>query len=66
MEKTMIRGYTVKRGQPWSKAMERQDHNCARCGGRISTSISPAQKKRWLVEDVGYCGTCAIIVRRKK
>ena len=62
----MIRGYTVEKNQPWFKAMKKQDNRCARCKGMISTSIRKAQKERWIIEGVGYCGTCSVIVKKEK
>jgi ferredoxin len=61
----MITGWTMpdRKGDAWFKAMKKQDHNCARCNRRISNSISQAQKKRWMIEGRGYCGTCAILIK---
>lgn len=59
----MARGYTVEKNQPWFLAMKKQEYRCARCKGMISTSIRKAQKARWLIEGVGYCGTCSVIVK---
>ncbi len=64
----MIRGYTIDKNQEWFKAMKKQNYKCGRCDGMISASIRVAQKKRWLVDGVGYCGTCSRLIkdRRKK
>ena len=65
MERKMVRGYTVEKNQPWFTAMKKQDYRCARCEGMISPSIRKAQKERWMINGIAYCGTCSVIIKEE-
>ena len=60
----MVKGYTVEKNQSWPLAMKKQDCKCARCKSLLANNIKKAQKERWIVEGVGYCGTCSVIIKR--